>query len=119
MFMFNKQSAEELAELPLTRKGIKEGRALLKGVRKFLRYNRDLIPDEKKTVIDEKKEAFSTALADGSSKRKELEELANDLTDTCKGSVKNYSASAWKENLEVIFVAVVIAMGIRAYFIQQ
>ncbi|MEM7602011.1 MAG: signal peptidase I, partial [Verrucomicrobiota bacterium] len=34
-------------------------------------------------------------------------------------SVKSYNASAWKENIEVIFVAVVIAMGIRAYFIQQ
>jgi hypothetical protein len=33
--------------------------------------------------------------------------------------VKDYKPSAWKENIEVIFVAVVIAMGIRAYFIQQ
>ena len=33
--------------------------------------------------------------------------------------MKEYKPSAWKENIEVVFVAVVIAMGIRAYFIQQ
>ncbi|MEM6278770.1 MAG: signal peptidase I [Verrucomicrobiota bacterium] len=117
--MFKKRSSEELAELPLDPKGIKEGRSLLKGVRKFLRYNDDLISDEKKESIGEKREAFATALADSSSIRKDLEVLAEDLTETCKKSVKGYSASAWKENLEVVFVAVVIAMGIRAYFIQQ
>lgn len=119
MFIFKKRSPEELAELPLDKSGLKEGNSLLKGVRKFLRYNDDLITDENRSVIGEKREAFAEALADRSSKRKDLEELAKDLTETCKKSVKNYSASAWKENIEVIFVAVVIAMGIRAYFVQQ
>lgn len=119
MFMSKKKSKEELEALPLDRKGRKQGQSLVKGVRKFLRYNDDLIPDEKKAVIAEKKEAFETALKDTSSVRKDLEELAEDLTETCKKSVKDYKPSAWKENIEVIFVAVVIAMGIRAYFIQQ
>lgn len=119
MFMFSRRSKEELAELPLDRKGVKEGYALIKGVRKFLRYNDDLISDEKKEEIAQKQQAFFEGLKDRSSKRKELESLAEDLTETCKKSVKSYQPSAWKENIEVIFVAVVIAMGIRAYFIQQ
>lgn len=119
MFAFKKRSQEELAELPLDKKGVKEGRSLLKGVRKFLRYNDDLIDGDRKETISEKREAFATALEDRSSKRKELEALAEDLTETCKKSVRDYRPSAWKENIEVIFVAVVIAMGIRAYFIQQ
>lgn len=119
MFAFKKRSKEELAELPLDKKGRKEGRSLIKGVRKFLRYNDDLISEDEKALISEKREAFSVALEDQSSKRKELEGLAEDLTETCKKSVKDYKPSAWKENIEVIFVAVVIAMGIRAYFIQQ
>ena len=94
MFMFQKRPPEELADLPIDKRGVKEGQALLKGVRKFLRYNDDLISEEKKSVIQEKREAFTTALADRSAKRKDLEALANDLTDTCKKSVKNYSASA-------------------------
>lgn len=117
--MFSKPTKEELAKRPLGRKGRKEGAALIKGVKKFLRYNDDLISDTQKEVIDEKKSAFVESMKNPEAKRGELEELAKDLTDTCKSSVKSYSASAWKENIEVIFVAVVIAMGIRAYFIQQ
>ncbi len=119
MFAFKKRSKEELADLPLDKRGYKEGLSLIKGVRKFLRYNDDLISDDRKSLIGEKKEAFAKTLKDRSSKRKELEFLAEDLTETCKKSVKDYKPSAWKENIEVIFVAVVIAMGIRAYFIQQ
>ncbi|MAB76331.1 MAG: signal peptidase I [Verrucomicrobiales bacterium] len=119
MFFFKKVSAEELGERPLDRKGRKEGKALIKGIRKFLRYNDDLIADKSKESIAEKRTAFSKALSDRSSKRKDLEKLAEDLTETCKKSVKDHKASAWKENIEIIFVAVVIAMGIRAYFIQQ
>lgn len=117
--MSKKHTAEELAELPLTRKGRKEGAALIKGVRKFLRYNDDLISDEKKEEINAKNHAFLDGLQDPKTPRKDLESLAEELTDTCKKSVKEYKPSALKENIEVIFVAVVIAMGIRAYFIQQ
>lgn len=119
MFMFKKPKAEELADLPLTRSGRKEGLALIKGVKKFLRYNEDLISEDKKAEIAQKQREFLTGLEDNSRKRKELETLAGDLTETCKKSVRDYQPSAWKENIEVIFVAVVIAMGIRAYFIQQ
>lgn len=119
MFLFNKPTKEELAERPLDKRGRKEGVALTKGVKKFLRYNDDLIPDAKKEEIVSKNAAFLAGLQDTSKKRKDLEALAEDLTETCKKSVKDYKPSAWKENIEVIFVAVVIAMGIRAYFIQQ
>ena len=119
MFMFNKPTAQELADLPLSKRGRKEGLALIKGVKKFLRYNDDLIADGNKAEIDRKNAEFLGRLKDPVSKRKELESLAEDLTETCKKSVKDYKPSAWKENIEVIFVAVVIAMGIRAYFIQQ
>ncbi len=119
MFMFRKPKAETLAELPLTKSGRKEGFALIKGVKKFLRYNDDLIPGEKKAEIARKQAEFLEGLQDTSRKRKDLEVLAGELTETCKKSVRDYQPSAWKENIEVIFVAVVIAMGIRAYFIQQ
>lgn len=119
MFLFKKPTKEELAELPLDKSGRKEGRSLHKGVRKFLRYNDDLIDEAKKEEIRAKNAAFLAGVDDPTKKRRELETLAEDLTETCKKSVKEYKPSAWKENIEVIFVAVVIAMGIRAYFIQQ
>ena len=119
MFLFSKPTKEELAERPLDKRGRKEGVALTKGVKKFLRYNDDLIPEAKKEEIVSKNAAFLEGLQDTAKKRKDLEALAEDLTETCKKSVKDYKPSALKENIEVIFVAVVIAMGIRAYFIQQ
>ncbi len=127
MFSFTKKEkaakAEELktyrASQPLDKKGHKEGRMLLRGVRKFLRYNDDLITEDRHSKIREKKDAFASALLDTEQSRGDMEKLAEDLTDTCKKSVKSYRPSAMKENMEVIFVAVVIAMGIRAYFIQQ
>lgn len=119
MSLFRKTNAAELAELPLSKSGRKEGFALIKGIKKFLRYNDDLISDEKKAEIAQKQSEFLEGLQDTTRKRKDLEVLAGDLTETCKKSVRDYRPSAWKENIEVIFVAVVIAMGIRAYFIQQ
>ncbi len=119
MFLFKKPTKEELAELPLDRRGRKEGRSLAKGVRKFLRYNDDLIDGERKEEIRNKNAAFLAAVEDRGKKRRELEAAAEELTVLCKKSVKEYRPSALKENIEVIFVAVVIAMGIRAYFIQQ
>ncbi len=119
MFLFKKPSKEELAELPLDKRGRKEGHSLVKGVRKFLRYNDDLIDEERKEEIRRKNAEFLAGVEDRAKKRRELEVLAEDLTETCKKSVKDYRPSAWKENIEVVFVAVVIAMGIRAYFIQQ
>jgi len=119
MFLFKKPTKEELAERPLDKNGRKEGVALVKGVRKFLRYNDDLIEEKKKEEILAKNAAFLAGVNDVSKKRRELEVMAEDLTETCKKSVKEYKPSAWKENIEVIFVAVVIAMGIRAYVIQQ
>lgn len=105
-------------EGPATKKHLKEARLLLKGVGKFLRYNDDLITEEKKETIRGKEEAFQEAIAREGIQIQELESLAGDLTKTCEKSVPGYKPSAWKENVEVIFVAVVIAMGIRAYFAQ-
>lgn len=103
---------------PVTGKHLKEANLLLKGVAKFLRYNDDLISDQKKELIKEKEAAFREGMVAEGLMVKDLEALAGDLTQTCEKSVSGYKVSAMRENVEVIFVAVVIAMGIRAYFAQ-
>ena len=122
MFALKKNTKEvedKRANLPLGKKERKQGKMLEKGVKKFLRYNDDLLTDEQKEVIREKQQAFSDSLQDESLVRKDVEKTAKELTDQCESSVKSHRPSVMKENIEVIFVAVVIAMGIRAYFIQQ
>lgn len=122
MFALKKNTKEvedKRANLPLGKKERKQGKMLEKGVKKFLRYNDDLLTDEQKEVIREKQQVFSDSLQDESLVRKDVEKTAKELTDQCESSVKSHRPSVMKENIEVIFVAVVIAMGIRAYFIQQ
>ncbi len=114
-----KEAEDKRANQPLGKKGKKQGKLLVKGVKKFLRYNDDLIADDERVKIHEKRDEFIDSLDDETLLRKDVEEKAKKLTDQCKKSVKSYRPSAMKENIEVIFVAVVIAMGIRAYFIQQ
>ncbi len=100
------------------KEAIKHGRLLQKGVRKFLRYNRDLIPAERLEKIASLREDFDKSLGNTNSDLKTLDHQARDLTRACEVSVPNYSPSLLRENIEVIFVAFVIAMGIRAYFLQ-
>ena len=97
-------------------KHIKQGKLLRKGVKKFLHYKRDLIPPEKVQDIEAKLEVFEKALAGGN--KPEIEKEAKRLTGTCEKVVPPAPYSGLRENLEVIFVAVVIAVGIRAYFLQ-
>jgi len=111
-------SKPSVSEGPATAKHLKEARLLLKGVAKFLRYNDDLISGENRSKIAGHEADFRAAVDKPGVAVKELEEIAGQLTKACEKSVPGYKASAIRENIEVIFVAVVIAMGIRAYFAQ-
>jgi len=97
-------------------KYLKQGKLLRKGVKKFLHYKRDLIPAEKLEAIDAVVGEFDEALA--SKNKVEIEQVAKRLTSTCEKAVPSAPHSGLRENLEVIFVAVVIAVGIRAYVLQ-
>ncbi|MEM8953096.1 MAG: signal peptidase I [Verrucomicrobiota bacterium] len=95
---------------------LKEGKMLCKGVKKFVRYKRDLISEERMAKIDNAYAAFEQSLRDRDPEK--AEKLAKELTTVCEKSVQDYRSSAWGENVEVIFVAVVVALGVRAYFLQ-
>jgi signal peptidase I len=96
----------------------KDGYLLQKGVRKFLRYNRDLISVERLEKIASLRKDFDESMADDKVDLTTLDHRARDLTRACEVSVPDYKPSILRENIEVIFVAFVIAMGIRAYFLQ-
>jgi signal peptidase I len=97
-------------------KYLKEGELLLKGVRRFINYRRDLLPAEKVDEIEGLAEQMREALS-ARDKRK-IEKLGKTLTKTCEGVGRDYRSSALAENIEVVFVAIAIALGIRAYIAQ-
>ena len=97
-------------------KYLKQGKLLRKGVKKFLHYKRDLISEEKLVGIESALVDFDAAMA--AKNREEVEKVAKRLTGQCEKAVPSAPYSGIRENLEVIFVAVVIAIGIRAYVLQ-
>ena len=97
-------------------KHLKQAKLLRKGVKKFLHYKRDLISEEKMEAIQGALDEFDEAV-EAKSKEK-IEKAAKRLTGTCEKAVPAASNASLRENLEVIFVAVVIAVGIRAYVLQ-
>ena len=99
-----------------TPKYIKEGKMLLKGVAKFVHYKRDILSEEKLAEIGEKQAAFRVLLKSGD--KEKVQEQAKELQKSCERSLPMPTFPGVRENVEVFFVAIVIALGIRSYFLQ-
>ncbi|MEM9481800.1 MAG: signal peptidase I [Verrucomicrobiota bacterium] len=97
-------------------KYLKQARLLQKGVKKFLKYKEDILSEEKRAKIDAASAEFDAAIA--AKDKEKVKETAKSLTKVCEKSVPQHKNSALRENVEVIFVAFVIAIGIRSYFLQ-
>ena len=95
----------------------KEAKLLHKGAKKFLNYKRDLLEDEKVTQIESARTELHKAIkASDQEGVKAAEKL---VTQACERALPRYRRpNAIEENIEVFFVAIVIALGIRAYFLQ-
>ncbi|MEK7950893.1 signal peptidase I [Luteolibacter soli] len=95
----------------------KEAKLLHKSALKFLHYKRDLLkPDRIDEIESRRSDLLDAIKADDKVK---AEEASKQLRATCEGALPHFPAqSAWEENVEVIFVALVVALGLRAYIIQ-
>lgn len=103
--------------LPFLKPGwMKKGLNLSKGVQKFVQYNRDLMPADKLEKVAALHARYDLALRHRN--REGTDALEKELIKSCEGAVPGYKTSAVKENIEVIVVAIVVALGIRAYFLQ-
>ena len=108
-----------LMDSMLKPKYVKEGELLLKGVKRFVNYRRDLLEKsspETLEKIESLRGDFAAALK--ARDRDKTKVLAEELTEICEGAGSDYRNSAIAENIEVIFVAIAIALGIRAYIAQ-
>ena len=95
----------------------KESKLLHKGARKFLNYKRDLLVADKIEAIEEARDTLRAAIKAGN--RDEAAEAEKLVSKACEGALPRYRRpNPIEENIEVFFVAIVIALGIRAYFLQ-
>ena len=100
-----------------TPKWKKETQLLLKGAQKFLDYKRDLLKPDRIDEIESRIADLKAALKSG--KRETADECSKQLRATCENSLSSYRPQNWfEENVEVIFVALVVALGLRSYVIQ-
>jgi signal peptidase I len=95
---------------------IQEGHAIAKNARKMLRYRRDLLSPKIVSEIETqiKRLGESVAARDENRVRQDSEKLEK-LFSKHLPMPKN---AGWRENCEVFLVAIVIAIGVRSYFLQ-
>ena len=98
------------------RKYLKQAKLLKKGVKKFLRYKQDVLPQAAIDGVRTRLSGFEEAIA--TRNKESIKKDAKALTDACEKVMPSSSYPGLRENIEVIFVAVIIAVGIRAYFVQ-
>lgn len=100
-----------------TPKWKKEAKLLHKGALKFLHYKRDLLKPDRIDEIESRRADLLDAIKAGD--RAKVGEASKFLRDTCEKALPHFpTQSAWEENVEVIFVALVVALGLRAYIVQ-
>src|SRR5216684_3180389 len=95
---------------------IKHGKLLLRHAQKYLRYKSDVLHDSDRQAIASRMAALESALRERNRERIEAEAEALD-EKLAKMSPTTWE-SHWRENCEVILVAIVVAVGIRSYFLQ-
>ncbi len=100
-----------------TPKWKKEAQFLIKGAQKFINYKRDVLKPERLVDIESRRLDLIEAV-----KTRELprvNEASKQLRAACDSALPYEKPLGWlEENVEVMFVAIVIALGLRAYYLQ-
>lgn len=95
---------------------VKRGKLVLQGVNKFYAYNCDLMSDEQASQFTQARDAYAAAL-----KLKDKETMADAekaIEKACQKAVPDYKSDPYRENVEVIIVAIIVALGIRSFLLQ-
>lgn len=100
----------------LTPRYLKQARLLHKGVTRFIHYKRDLLPQAKLNEISALRTELWQAIRQRDQKR--IDEISPQVTKVCQGALPDGGYSEIADNIEVFFVAIVVALGIRAYIAQ-
>src|SRR6266481_6773678 len=99
-----------------TPRHIKHSKLLLRHAQKYLRYKADVLDAALREQIEAEMRRLRAALRQRD--RKEIEARAETLDATLHQTAPVTWESHWRENCEVILVAIVVAVGIRSYFLQ-
>ena len=99
-----------------TARYVKHSKLLLRHAQKYLRYKQDVLPESTAEEISAGMRRLQAALRQRD--RKQVETRAEELDARLHKLMPVTWESHWRENCEVILVAIVVAVGIRSYFLQ-
>src|SRR5207247_8932813 len=94
----------------------KHGGVHLRNAQKYPGYNKDLLRASSREEIVTGIDSLRTALRERDHER--IQDRAEALDKTLHKLTPVNWESHWRENCEVILVAIVVAVGIRSYFLQ-
>jgi signal peptidase I len=96
---------------------VRQASDMRKHVQKLLNAHRDILTPQGiaavQSALDESKKALADD-ADEATLKKQMESLEK----TAAKWIKPYPYAEWRDNVEVFLVAIVVAMGIRTFFLQ-
>src|SRR5947208_10485369 len=95
---------------------VKHSKLLLRHAQKYLRYKRDVLDTATYDAIGANIRRLHAALQQRD--RTQIETRAEELDAKLHQLTPVTWESHWRENCEVILVAIVVAVGIRSYFLQ-
>ena len=101
----------------LTSKTVREANALYKHVHKLLQHQRDILSANAINEIAAPMRDLRAAMAAKPDKAT-LTAKMDALATAADKWLKPYPNAAWRENFEVMLVALAVAMGIRTFFVQ-
>ncbi len=96
---------------------VRHATAMHKHVWKLLQAQKDILSPQATDAINASLDDIKSALSSDASKA-ELEKQMDNLEKAANKWLKPYPHPVWRENIEVALVALVIAIGIRTFFVQ-
>ena len=98
-------------------KTVRQATAMRKHVQKLLNHQRDILSPQAVDAVEVAMANCQSALAEGADKTA-LEKQMESMEKAANKWLKPYPSAVWHENVEMLLVALVVAMGIRTFFLQ-
>ena len=96
---------------------VRQASAMLKHVQKLLNHQRDILAPQAIEAVRSAITSCRLAIAAGAD-RETLAKQMESLEKAANKWLKPYPNAVWRENVEVLLVALTVAMGIRTFFLQ-
>ena len=97
-------------------KTVREACTVSKHYRRLLAAQRDVLSAEARAAVETKLAALAEVIAGGHTGKIRI--AAEELQFAAEKQIKPYPNASWRENVEVLLVALAVAMAIRTFFLQ-